>query len=134
MYQPKIEPEYRCPLEHTIHLLNGKWKPRILCRLSVESPMRYTELRQKLQDITDAALSTSLQSLMESGLVRRISYDEIPPRVEYSLTEKGRSIMPVLYEICRWSSQYFPKRQEELSSICLKCGYPGHTNPSNKEG
>ena len=64
--------------------------------------LRYSEIRREMGNITDAVLAAILKGLIGNGIVERRSYDEIPPRVEYSLTEKGASVVPILQSICRW--------------------------------
>ena len=121
MYQPKLEKDIRCPLEYGLSIFGGKWKSRILCVLAAKAPLRYSLLRRELTNITDAVLATTLKELMGDGLVARQSFDEIPPRVEYRLTEKGRSVVPILQTICRWSGAYH--RAEGALPHCQKCDY-----------
>ena len=99
MYRRKTEKEIRCPLEYGLELFGGKWKSRIICVLAQKKTLRYGELRAELANITD-------KELLDGGMALRRSYDEIPPRVEYSLTDKGRSAVPILQSICRWSAEY----------------------------
>ena len=104
MYERKLEKDIRCPMEAGLELLSGKWKSRIICILSNTEQMRFNELKKRLENVTDAVLASTLKELIASGLVARKSYNEIPPRVEYSLTEKGRSLMPILQSICTWAT------------------------------
>ena len=69
--------------------------------------MRYTVIRREMTNITDAVLAATLRELLADGLIRRRQFDEIPPRVEYALTEKGRSVLPILQSVCRWAGQYY---------------------------
>ena len=87
MYQRKLEKDIRCPLEYGMEIFGGKWNSRIICVLATLGTLRYSELRKKMGNITDAVLATALKGLIANGIVARKSYDEIPPRVEYSLTE-----------------------------------------------
>ena len=103
-YRRKIDKDYRCPLEYALDVLGGKWKSRVLFMLS-DGTLRYSELRQKMANITDAALAAALKDLTRDGLVRRRQYEEIPPRVEYELTERGQSVIPVLHHMCRWAEE-----------------------------
>ena len=96
MYHKKLESDIRCPLEYGLEVFGGKWKSRVICVLADKKTLRYSELRAELVNITDAVLSTTLKALIADDIVSRKSYDEIPPRVEYSLTEKGLSVMPIL--------------------------------------
>ncbi|MGN1235085.1 MAG: winged helix-turn-helix transcriptional regulator [Christensenellaceae bacterium] len=122
MYQKKLESDIRCPLEYAITLFGGKWKNRIICVLSKEKTMRYRRLRDQLVNVTDAVLSTALKELVADGLVSRMQYDETPPRVEYALTEKGESIVPLLKEICAWAEKYYRAETEDLP-YCRKCDF-----------
>ncbi|MFH7391159.1 winged helix-turn-helix transcriptional regulator, partial [Pseudomonas syringae group genomosp. 7] len=74
--------------------------------LAEKKVLRYSELRREMGYITDAVLAATLKELMADGMVARKSYDEIPPRVEYSLTEKGNSVVPILQTICQWAGAY----------------------------
>lgn len=76
---------------------------RILCSLYVDGTQRYHDLARKTKGITNAMLSSSLKGLEESGLVVRRQYEEIPPRVEYSLTEQGRQVWPILHRLAHWA-------------------------------
>ena len=89
MYQRKLEKDIRCPLEYGMEIFGGKWNSRIICVLATLGTLRYSELRKEMGNITDAVLAAALKGLIANGIVERKSYDEIPPRVEYSLTEKG---------------------------------------------
>lgn len=102
MYQRKLEKDIRCPLEYGMELFGGKWNSRIICVLSTLGTLRYSELRKEMGNITDAVLASTLKELIANEIVLRKSYDEIPPRVEYSLTEKGKSVVPILQSICQW--------------------------------
>lgn len=87
-YKKKLEDDIRCPLEYGLTLFGGKWKSRIICVLSANEKLRYSEIRKEMYNITDAVLAATLKELIEAGIIERKSYDEIPPRVEYYLTEK----------------------------------------------
>ena len=102
-YEPKIEKEIMCPIEYGLDMFGGKWKSRILCVLSAGEATRYSAIKRELADITDAVLAAMLKELAEDRLVSRRQYDEIPPRVEYALTERGASVLPILQSICGWS-------------------------------
>ena len=88
-------------LEYGLGVFGGKWKSRIICVLNIKGVLRYSELRREMLNITDAVLAAALKELIADGLVERRSYNEIPPRVEYSLTERGRSVLPILQSICQ---------------------------------
>ncbi len=120
---PKTKQNIRCPLEHGLDVFGGKWKSRILCVLSAMGVLRYSALRREMGNITDAVLSAALKELMEDQLVLRQSYDEIPPRVEYRLTERGESVLPILQSICQWAGQYEKFDYSGTMIHCRKCGY-----------
>ena len=100
MYKPKLEKNIRCPLEYGLDVFGGKWKSRIICVLADKKVLRYSSLRKEMINITDAVLASALKELISDGVIDRHQYDEIPPRVEYSLTEKGKSVVPILQDIC----------------------------------
>lgn len=123
MYKPKLEKDIRCPLEYGLDLFGGKWKSRIICVLAAQETLRYSQLRAELANITDAVLASTLKSLIANDMVRRKQYDEIPPRVEYALTEKGASVVPILQSICHWSGAYHKENGELVLAQCQKCDY-----------
>lgn len=122
MYKPKLEKDIRCPLDYGRDTFAGKWKSRIICVLSKHGTMRYNSLRKELTNITDAVLSSTLKELVRDGIVLRKQFDEIPPRVEYCLTEKGESVIPILISICEWSGA---RMQEDATGTqgCQACDY-----------
>lgn len=85
--------------------------------------LRYSQLSKEMANITDAVLASTLKKLMENNIVQRKSYDEIPPRVEYSLTKKGQSIVPILQQICGWSGLYYRKNSKAEMAHCKKCNF-----------
>lgn len=97
-----------CPVTPVIQMLQGKWKLQIIYELCIQSPMRFGELKKMLKPITNTMLTNALKELEEDGLVHREQYNEIPPRVEYSLTEKGQDLLPVFYAISQWGMKYIP--------------------------
>jgi len=123
MYKPKLEKDIRCPLEYGLDIFGGKWKSRIICVLAEKEVLRYSSLRKEMTNITDAVLATTLKELMADGIVQRQPFDEIPPRVEYCLTDKGRSVVPILQSICRWSGAYHREDSQHVLSQCQKCDY-----------
>lgn len=123
MYKPKLEKDIRCPLEYGLNLFGGKWKSRIICVLASQECLRYSELRNEMVNITDAVLASTVKELVSDGIVSRKSYDEIPPRVEYSLTKKGKSVVPILQSICKWSGVYYNSDSENTLHQCQKCNY-----------
>ena len=84
--------------------------------------MRYSELRKELANITDAVLA-ALKELIADDMVARKDYNEIPPHVEYELTEKGTSAIPILQSICRWSGIFCKETDELMLTQCQRCDY-----------
>ena len=123
MYHKKLEPDIRCPLEYGLELFGGKWNSRIICVLANKGVLRYSELREEMGNITDAVLATTLKTLITNKLIERKSYDVIPPKVEYSLTEKGKSVVPILQSICKWSGIFYKEDREHEMIQCKKCDY-----------
>ncbi len=120
-YRKKIEQVQRCPFEYGLRVFGGKWNARILCLLSRHTPLRFRQIREELRDISDAVLSGSLKELLAEDVIRRDAYNEIPPRVEYSLTDKGESILPLLRSICAWSRQQQAMDEQALLAPCRQC-------------
>lgn len=128
MYKPKLEKDIRCPLEYGLDIFGGKWKSRIICVLAAKECLRYSEIRNEMVNITDAVLASTIKELVKDEIVCRKSYDEIPPKVEYSLTVKGKSVVPILQSICKWSGAYYDSDSENTLRQCQKCNY----NAGNK--
>lgn len=91
-----------CVMIYAMDILGGKWRLPILWKLHQNSTMRYNELKRSLVGITNIMLTRSLQSLEENGLVNRVEFSQIPPRVEYSLTDSGLELVPALEVIYNW--------------------------------
>lgn len=122
-YKKKLDDDIRCPLEYGLALFGGKWKSRIICVLSAREKLRYSEIRKEMYNITDAVLAATLKELITNGIIGRRSYDEIPPRVEYSLTEKGKSVVPILQSICQWSDIFYKEDNENTMTQCQRCDH-----------
>lgn len=120
-YEPKLEKEIICPIEYGLDIFGGKWKSRILCVLSSREVMRYSEIRKELGNITDAVLAAMLKEMLGDELLSRKQYDEIPPRVEYALAEKGKSVLPILQSICGWSRQQTRDELDRKLAPCKTC-------------
>jgi DNA-binding HxlR family transcriptional regulator len=89
-----------------LHVIGGKWKPIILYRLADEGTLRFGGLRRAIPDVTERMLTRQLRELERDGLVRREVFREVPPRVEYSLTHTGQTLIPILKDMCAWGEQY----------------------------
>ena len=123
MYQKKSEADIRCPLEYGMEIFGGKWKSRILCVLAADGTLRYSGIRREMVNVTDAVLAATLKELIADDLIERRSYDEIPPRVEYTLTEKGRSVIPILQSICKWSGLFYKDEADTYMERCRHCDH-----------
>lgn len=97
--------EYHCPMELTIDLIGGKWKSLILWHLA-ENTLRFSELKKALPKITQKMLTQQLRDLEQSGLVERFIYTQVPPKVEYSLTSAGKTLLPILKTMYQWGIDY----------------------------
>lgn len=91
-----------CPAERTLEFLTGKWRPMVIYWL-LREPMRFNALQRALGQITHRTLAKTLKEMEADGLVHREDFGEIPPRVEYSLTGRGRSLQPVLAAMEAWA-------------------------------
>jgi DNA-binding HxlR family transcriptional regulator len=96
---------YQCPVEATLDVIGGKWKPIILWQLRTEK-LRFSGLQQSMKGISPKMLTKQLRELEGNGLILREIYPEIPPKVEYSLTELGKTVLPVLDALCKWGNEY----------------------------
>ena len=95
-----------CPMELGINILSGKWKLRILRNLYIKKVVRFNELQRNLGNITTKTLTEQLRELEDKKIIKRTIYPEIPPKVEYSLTDIGNTIGPVLKTLCDWGNDY----------------------------
>ena len=101
-----LEKEFHCRKELTLAIIGGKWKMLILWRLGKEGTKRFTELKDRLPGITQKILTNQLRDLEDDHLVHREVYPEVPPKVEYSLTKHGQSILPILEAMYEWGTRY----------------------------
>lgn len=93
MYQKKNEATIRCLLEEGLEFFGAKWKSRIICVLNQKLTLRYSGIRKEMLNISDAVLEATLKEIIDCDIVCRKQYNEIHPRVEYSLTNKGKSVV-----------------------------------------
>lgn len=92
-----------CPVRNVIARFGNKWALLVILVLSENEPIRYNELRRKIPDISSRVLSGTLRVLEVDGLVERTYYKEVPPRVEYSLTDTGHSLVPIIIQLTEWA-------------------------------
>ena len=114
--QTTIEERFgKCPYATAQSLISGKWAVLILLYLE-DGPIRFNELLRKMPKMTHATLSVQLKALEENGLVKRVQYEAIPPRVDYSLTEIGRKFHPVVAAMQTWGNEYIAQMQGETNT------------------
>jgi len=97
-----------CPLTSALELIGGKWKIAIICSLNQDGPLRYNELKRKIGGITNTMLASSLKDLEADRMVTRTQFMEMPVRVEYSLTEKCSTLIPILLQLAQWGLEHSP--------------------------
>ena len=114
-----------CPVEATLELIGGKYKALILWHLS-EQTLRYSELKKLLPNATAKMLTQQLRELEAHNLIHREVFAVVPPKVEYSLTELGRSLMPILVSMRDWGSSYLRKKSIE-PNCCMMAKKPAAT-------
>lgn len=94
-----------CPVHRTLELLSGKWRTHIIYELCKHPTMRFGELKKAYPHITNTMLTNTLRDLESLGIIHREQFNEVPPHVEYSLTEKGKELLPVFFEISKWGEK-----------------------------
>jgi DNA-binding HxlR family transcriptional regulator len=105
-----------CPSRRILELIGSKWSMLLLCTLRA-GPIRTGELRRTVDGISQKMLTQTLRDLERHGLIERISYDEVPPRVEYRLSRLGRSLSELVNEIEDWIHNHYPRLAEEASAF-----------------
>jgi DNA-binding HxlR family transcriptional regulator len=104
--------EQSCPVTATMQVLGGKWKAILINAIYHTSPARFGELRRSVVGITQSMLTQQLRELEDDGLISRKIYAEIPPRVEYTLTEFGLTLSPIMQSMAKWGEEYRMKKQK----------------------
>lgn len=102
-----------CPVEAALEVIGGKWKGIILYHL-LSDTMRFNEIRRLMPDVTQRMLTKQLRELEASNLISRKVYPVVPPKVEYSMTEYGRTLAPVIHALKAWGIQHLEKTSEQL--------------------
>ncbi len=108
--------QFECPIEAIVDVIGGKWKLSILYQL-FQGTKRYGELKRLVPNATERMLTLQLRELEASGIVQRTVYPEVPPKVEYSLTELGLSLEPVLQTMLHWSEKYLQQEGAHMSEV-----------------
>lgn len=106
--------ECKCPIEAALHFIGGKYKSIILWNLSKQT-MRYSELHRLIPKATDKMLAQQLRELEHDGVINRKVYPVVPPKTEYSLTEFGKTFIPIMDALCDWGQGYLALASEELA-------------------
>lgn len=96
---------YECPVKLAIDIIGGKWKSVILWHL-IHKTLRFSQLQRRLTGITQKMLTQQLRELERDGIIHRQVYPEVPPRVEYSLTDEGKTLEPVIRQMMEWGKEY----------------------------
>ncbi|MDY8023288.1 helix-turn-helix domain-containing protein [Paenibacillus polymyxa] len=104
-YKGKVKNIQDTPFGYTVSLIGGKWKLVIMYLLAENQPIRFNDLKRQIGAITYKTLSSQLKELEADGLVKRKEYPQVPPKVEYSLTEKAETLLPVLEGLCEWGTK-----------------------------
>lgn len=100
------EKQYNCYFELTLDIMGGKWKPIILYYISINKIARHSELKRFIPSINERMLTRQLRELEEDRLIDRKVYPVVPPKVEYSLTEQGKTLIPILESLVKWGKNY----------------------------
>jgi len=126
-----IRKKYNISVEATLEVIGGKWKCVILCHLT-HGKKRTSDLKRIMPAITQKMLTQQLRELEDDGIVNRIVYNQVPPKVEYELSEYGRSLEPILNALCNWGDQHIIKEYGDKSSVLEDNGL-NDFNTDNKE-
>jgi DNA-binding HxlR family transcriptional regulator len=105
-----------CPVCRTSEIISGKWTLLIIRDLA-DSSMRFCELERSLEGISPRTLSLRLRGLEEQGIVERRTYPEVPPRVEYVLTDKGRALVPLIEDMRAYGRRWLPREEREALTV-----------------
>ncbi|SHG28558.1 winged helix-turn-helix transcriptional regulator [Ornithinibacillus halophilus] len=108
-----IEPEL-CRVEDALGILVGKWKPIILLNLLKSGTQRFSELKRSMPGITQKMLTKQLRELEEEDIVERTVYPQVPPKVEYSITEYGKSLQPILEAMHEWGTKHTLHKRQKM--------------------
>ena len=119
MARRKDDADHECPVEITLDVIGGKWKGMVLYQL-LEGTARFNEIRRALPKATQRMLTLQLRELESDGVIQRKVYAEVPSKVEYSLTEFGLSLKPILLQMQDWGTQYRVKLKQSRKTALAK--------------
>ncbi|MFF5995746.1 helix-turn-helix domain-containing protein [Lysinibacillus sp. KU-BSD001] len=111
---------HQCEVVTALSTFVGKWKPLILLHLFVEGTLRFNELRRRIPDIKQRMLTLHLRELEEQDLIKRVVYAQVPPKVEYSLTEYGKTLGPLMEALHEWGENHIKHLENKKSSPFTK--------------
>ncbi|WP_134684871.1 winged helix-turn-helix transcriptional regulator [Brevibacillus migulae] len=114
--QKILNGDYHCEKELTLSIISGKWKVVILWHLGVEGPHRFSDLQKLFPKISHKILTNQLRELMEDGIVDRVVYPDIPPKVEYSMTELGMTLLPIVEMMYEWGKKRIEMFKKEMDA------------------
>ena len=117
MRRTETHPTFDCPVDATLHVIGGKSKAALLFHLWRDGTLRFNELRRRMPALTLQGLTNALRELEADGIVHREVFAQVPPKVEYSLTERGRTLRPILKAMCDWGGAYGPSHQDAPVAI-----------------
>lgn len=122
MYGGDREPRMNCAIDATMSVIEGRWKTVILCKLSKRGPMRFNQLIKDIDGVSPRVLTKQLRELEADGVIIRNAYPEIPPRVEYSMSEKGMTLAPLLISMAQWGIEnMFSNKVTMGEDIKIRC-------------
>ena len=115
-----LKHHYNIGVEATIDVLGGKWKPVVLCHLKDNGTMRTSELKRAIPNITQKMLTQQLRELEEDSIIERIVYQQVPPKVEYKLSDYGQTLSEILSSLCQWGEFHIAKMHDEGRPVSLE--------------
>lgn len=115
-----LKNHYNIGVEATIDVLGGKWKPVVLCHLKDNGTMRTSELKRAIPNITQKMLTQQLRELEEDSIIERIVYQQVPPKVEYKLSDYGQTLSEILSSLCQWGEFHIAKMHDEGRPVSLE--------------
>ena len=108
-----------CPVKYLTKVLGGRWKLPILCILETRGTVRFGQIKKKLDSVSNVMLSQTLKELERDGIITRHQYNEVPPHVDYTMTEKGRKVIPALIMLGDWAKEFM--KEENICPECDEC-------------
>ncbi len=111
--------KYHIGIEATMDVISGKWKPLLLCYIQVGTN-RNNEFLRAIPELSQKVLSEQLKQLEQDGIIKRTSYPEVPPRVEYSLTQYGTTLTRILMELCHWGEKHVQRLAQSDNPVELE--------------